>query len=154
LCMFRRCVQGTYCGGWRRCACLDAKTRVLAVGALASTTCNNFIADLLFLSEVPHSLLVAGGPCAHPYLGKSALDSWRCRMSDTAAVAVVEPKEKSQSPGAKAKRLKRLRTSPELRRGRVGRARGRKNVGRPPCRSPSQVEGHDGRTPFVSARSD
>jgi hypothetical protein len=45
------------------CACLDAKTRVLAVGALASTTCNNFIADLLFLSEVPHSLLVAGwGP--------------------------------------------------------------------------------------------
>jgi hypothetical protein len=28
-------------------------------GALASTTCNNFIADLLFLSEVPHPLLVA-----------------------------------------------------------------------------------------------
>ena len=56
-------MQGTYCGGWRRCACLDAKTRVLAVGALASTTCNNFIADLLFLSEVSHSLLVAGAPC-------------------------------------------------------------------------------------------
>jgi hypothetical protein len=37
-----------YCGGWRRCACLDAKTRVLAVRALASTTCNDFIADLLF----------------------------------------------------------------------------------------------------------
>ena len=54
----QQCVQGTYCGGWRRCACLDAKTRVLAVGALASTTCNNFIADLLFLSEVSHSLLV------------------------------------------------------------------------------------------------
>jgi hypothetical protein len=66
-------VQGTYCGGWRRCAYLDAKTRVLAVGALASTTCNNFIADLLFLSEVSHSLLVAGAPCVHPYLGKSAL---------------------------------------------------------------------------------
>jgi hypothetical protein len=52
-----------YCGGWRRCACLDAKTRVWVVGALASTTCNNFIADLLFLSEVSHSLLVAGAPC-------------------------------------------------------------------------------------------
>jgi hypothetical protein len=67
------CVQGTYCGGWRRCACLDAETRVLAVRALASTTCNNFIADLLFLSEVSHSLLVAGAPCVHPYLGKWAL---------------------------------------------------------------------------------
>jgi hypothetical protein len=52
---------------------LDAKTRGLAVGVLASTTCNNFIADLLFLSEVSHSLLVAGAPCVHPYLGKSAL---------------------------------------------------------------------------------
>jgi hypothetical protein len=43
--------------------------------AIASTTCNNFIADLLFLSEVLHSLLllVAGAPCVHPYLGKSAL---------------------------------------------------------------------------------
>jgi hypothetical protein len=59
--------------GWRRCACLDAKTRVLAVGVLASTTYNSFIADLLFLSEVSHSLLVAGAPCVHPYLGKSAL---------------------------------------------------------------------------------
>jgi hypothetical protein len=37
------------------------------------TTCNNFIADLLFLSEVLHSFLVAGGPCVHPYLGKWAL---------------------------------------------------------------------------------
>ena len=54
-------MQGTYCGGWRRCACLDAKTRVLAIRALASTTCNNFIADLLFLSEVSHSLVVAAG---------------------------------------------------------------------------------------------
>ena len=69
----QQCVQGTYCGGWRRCACLDAKTRVLAVGVLASTTYNNFIADLLFLSEVSHSLLVAGAPCVHPYLGKWAL---------------------------------------------------------------------------------
>ena len=68
-----QCVQGTYCGGWRRCVCLDAKTRVLAVGALARATCNNFIADLLFLSEVPHSLLVAGPPCVHPYLGEWAL---------------------------------------------------------------------------------
>jgi hypothetical protein len=59
-------VQGTYCGGWRRCACLDAKTRVLAVGALASTTCNNFIADLLFLSEVPRPLLVAAPPLRPP----------------------------------------------------------------------------------------
>jgi hypothetical protein len=66
--------QGTYCGGWRRCACLDANTRGLVVGALASTTCNNFIADLLFLSEVSHSLLVAAPPaCVHPYLGKWAL---------------------------------------------------------------------------------
>jgi hypothetical protein len=70
----QQCVQGTYYGGWRRCcACLDAKTQVLAVGALASTTCNNFIADLLFLSKVSHSLLVAAPPCAacacaHPYL--------------------------------------------------------------------------------------
>jgi hypothetical protein len=63
----QQCAQGTYCGrGWRRCACLDAKTRVLA-------TCNNFIADLLLLSEVSHSLLVAGAPCVHPYLGKWAL---------------------------------------------------------------------------------
>jgi hypothetical protein len=52
----------------------------LAVGVLASTTYNNFIADLLFLSEVSHSLLVAGAPCVHPYLGKSALGGacvWR-----------------------------------------------------------------------------
>jgi hypothetical protein len=71
----QQCVQGTYCGGWRRCACLDAKTRVLVVGALASTTCNNFIADLLFLSEVSHSLPVAAPPCVHPYLGEWALRS-------------------------------------------------------------------------------
>jgi hypothetical protein len=45
----------------------------VAVGALASTNCNNFIADLLFLSEVSHSLLVAGPACVHPYLGKWAL---------------------------------------------------------------------------------
>jgi hypothetical protein len=70
----QQCVQGTYCGGWRRCACLDAKTRVLALGVLASTTCNNFIADLLFLSEVSHSLLAAGPPAYTPicYLGKWA----------------------------------------------------------------------------------
>jgi hypothetical protein len=35
-------------------------------------------------------------------------------MSATAAVTVVEPKEKSQNPGAKAKRLKRLRTNPDF----------------------------------------
>ena len=74
----QQCVQGTYCGGWRRCACLDAKTRVLAVGVLASTPCNNFIADLLFLSEVSHSLLVAGAPCVHPYLGKWILCTAYC----------------------------------------------------------------------------
>jgi hypothetical protein len=66
----QQCVQGTYCGGGGAVAPLsvmhayvDAKTRVLAVGALASTACNNFIADLLFLrilSEVPHPRLVAG----------------------------------------------------------------------------------------------
>jgi hypothetical protein len=50
----------------------------LAVGVLASTTYNNFIADLLFLSEVSHSLLVAGPPCVHPYLGKWALLATRC----------------------------------------------------------------------------
>jgi hypothetical protein len=64
---------GAAAGVAGRCACLDAKTRVLAVGALASTTCNNFISDLLFLSEVSHSLLVAGAPCVHPDLGKWAL---------------------------------------------------------------------------------
>jgi hypothetical protein len=46
------CVQGTYCGGWCRCACLDAETRVFAVRELARTTCNKPIANLLFLSEV------------------------------------------------------------------------------------------------------
>jgi hypothetical protein len=50
----QQCVQGTYCG-------VDVKTRFLAARALASTTCNNFIADLLFLSEVSHPLLVAAG---------------------------------------------------------------------------------------------
>jgi hypothetical protein len=45
----------------------------LAVGALASTTCNNCIADLLFLSEVSHFCLVAGASYVHPYLGKWAL---------------------------------------------------------------------------------
>jgi hypothetical protein len=72
----QQCVQGSYCGGLRRCACLDAKTRVSAVRALASTTWNNFIADLLFLSEVQHPLLVAESlppPCVYPYLGESAL---------------------------------------------------------------------------------
>jgi hypothetical protein len=51
----QQCVQGTYCGGWRRCACLDAKTRVLAVGVggLASTTYNNLTADLLLTRRVP-----------------------------------------------------------------------------------------------------
>jgi hypothetical protein len=56
-------VQGTYCGGWRRCACLDAKTRVLAVGVLVSTTYNNSTADLLPTREVPCALRLAG-PCA------------------------------------------------------------------------------------------
>jgi hypothetical protein len=49
-----RCRARTaYCGGWRRCACLDAETRVLAVGVLASTTCNNSTADLLLTRRVP-----------------------------------------------------------------------------------------------------
>jgi hypothetical protein len=70
------CRALTAVGGAVACACLDAKTRVLAVRSLPSvprTTCNNFIADLLFLSEVSHPFLAAGGPCVHPYLGKSAL---------------------------------------------------------------------------------
>jgi hypothetical protein len=70
-------------GGWRRCACLDAKTRGLAVGALASTTCNNFIADLLFLSEVSHSFLVAGAPALRTPLfgeiGPELAPVWRLR---------------------------------------------------------------------------
>jgi hypothetical protein len=36
----QQCMQGTYWRGWRRSACVDAKTRVSAVGALASTTCS------------------------------------------------------------------------------------------------------------------
>jgi hypothetical protein len=90
-------VQGTYCGGWRRCACLDAKTRVLAVGALSSTTCNNFIADLLFLSEVSHPLLVAGAPCVHPYLGKSALLGARHHITYRVHV-IVPPNGPIQRP--------------------------------------------------------
>jgi hypothetical protein len=80
-------VQGTYCDGWRRCACLDAKTRVLAVGVLASTTCNNFIADLLFLSEVSHSLLVAGarGPLRTPLFGEIGPDAPRAKPSSAKA---------------------------------------------------------------------
>ena len=35
-------------------------------------------------------------------------------MLSTAPAAVVEPKEKSQNPGAKAKRLKGLRTNPDF----------------------------------------
>jgi hypothetical protein len=55
-----------YCGGWRRCACLDAKTRGLAVGVLVSTTYNNLPADLLPTREVP---------CAWP---APALAGWCC----------------------------------------------------------------------------
>jgi hypothetical protein len=53
-------VQGTYCGGWRRCACLDAKTRVLAVGVLVSTTynCNNLTADFLLAPNSPSAFLL------------------------------------------------------------------------------------------------
>jgi hypothetical protein len=62
----------------------------LAVGVLASTTYNNFIADLLFLSEVSHSLLVAGAPCVHPYLGKWALLSQAiCYLLDLVSVSGV-----------------------------------------------------------------
>jgi hypothetical protein len=70
----QQCVQGTYCGTWRRCACLDARARALAVGAPASTTRNNFIADLRFLSEVRSA---TGPPSYTPicYLGEWALRS-------------------------------------------------------------------------------
>jgi hypothetical protein len=47
------------------------KLEYLAAGVLASTTYNNCIADLLFLSEMSHSCLVAGTPCVHLYSGKS-----------------------------------------------------------------------------------
>jgi hypothetical protein len=40
-------MQGAYWHGWRRSGCLDAETRVLAVGVLVSTTYNNLTADLL-----------------------------------------------------------------------------------------------------------
>jgi hypothetical protein len=46
------------------------ETSGLAVGALASTTCNNFIADLLFLSEVSHPFLVAAPPLRTPLFGE------------------------------------------------------------------------------------
>jgi hypothetical protein len=98
------CVQGTYCGGcWRRCACLDAKTRVLvlAVGALASTTCNNFIADLLFLSEVPRPFLVAGPPCVHPYLGKW---KWALEVLLRPSSRRPRPPAASPTPGALKRR--------------------------------------------------
>jgi hypothetical protein len=56
LCVLRRGNPGF--GGW----------------GTSQSTCNNFIADLLFLSEVSYPLLVAGAaPCVHPYLGKWAL---------------------------------------------------------------------------------
>jgi hypothetical protein len=35
-------------------------------------------------------------------------------MEGTSSTAVVEPKKKSQEPGAKAKRLKGLRTNPDF----------------------------------------
>jgi hypothetical protein len=81
----QQCVQGTYCGAWRRFACLDAKTRVLAVGALASTSGNNFIADLLFLSEVPHPLLVAGAPCVHPHPLFGEMGNGPCDLTPASA---------------------------------------------------------------------
>jgi hypothetical protein len=58
-------VQGTYLRWVAPLCVFRRENSVLAVGVLASrsTTCNNFIADLLFLSEVSHSLLVAAPPC-------------------------------------------------------------------------------------------
>jgi hypothetical protein len=35
-------------------------------------------------------------------------------LEETSSTAVVEPKEKSQNPAAKAKRLKRLRENPDF----------------------------------------
>jgi hypothetical protein len=35
-------------------------------------------------------------------------------MEETSSTAVVEPKQKSQEPAAKARRLKRLRTNPDF----------------------------------------
>jgi hypothetical protein len=71
LCVFRR--ENSGFGGW----------------GTSQTTCNNFIADLLFLSEVSHSLLVAAPPCVRPCLGKWALvQPARCpawRLGDIAS---------------------------------------------------------------------
>jgi hypothetical protein len=90
----QQCVQGTYCGGWRRCACLDAKTRVLAVGGLVSvvsTTYNNLTADLLPTREVP---------CAWP---APALAGWCCYLGvlppAAAVVAVVVAVAAGRWPG-------------------------------------------------------
>jgi hypothetical protein len=78
--------------------CLDAKTRGLAFGALASATCNNFIADLLVLSEVSHSLLVAGPPCVHPYLGKWALHLGAQRILNHKLTERISSKAQGASP--------------------------------------------------------
>jgi hypothetical protein len=45
---------------WRRSVCLDAKTRVLAVGVPASTTYNILTADLLLTRRVPYRQPGAG----------------------------------------------------------------------------------------------
>jgi hypothetical protein len=45
---------------------------------------------------------------------------------------VVEPKEKPQNPGAKAKRLKRLQTNSDFVEA-ASEERAATNVGRPPC---------------------
>jgi hypothetical protein len=53
-------VQGAYWRGWRHSACLDAKTRILAVGVLVSTTDSNLTADLLLTRRVPYHQPGAG----------------------------------------------------------------------------------------------
>jgi hypothetical protein len=96
-------VHGTYCGGWSRCSCLDAKTRVLAVRALASTTCNDFIADLLFLSEVSHSLLVPAPPPwrTPPIWGNGPYDTRHTRHTALPAVRCPTRSSGCPTPGAR-----------------------------------------------------
>jgi hypothetical protein len=81
--------------------------------------------------------LVKIGPFNIPYLGNRLdvavssnphLDS--SEIEATIPAALVEPKEKSKNPAAKAKRLKRLRENPDLHRSRAGPIFGRKNMGR------------------------
>jgi hypothetical protein len=74
----RACGALTGVGG---AACLDVRTRVWRLGT-CQCHCNNFIADLLFLSRVSRFCLVAGSPCVRHYSPK-----WALRTARPAATA-------------------------------------------------------------------